>query len=527
MSWSRRRSRQRADVRLDDDFWEADAEAQADRVLGARIPAIQHERASVEGLVRLAGEARAEGIDAKLEELYDLLLRLAREDNDPLAKVLVFTEFIPTQRLLVDYLESMGVEVAVLNGSMAVEDRLRAQEDFAGQAQVLVSTEAGGEGLNLQVAHLVVNYDLPWNPMRIEQRIGRVDRIGQTRPVKAFNLVLADSVEERVHDLLELKLSRILEEFGVDKLSDVLDSSAFEQAFQAAYGDAVRGLDVDEITSVVADQVEADGVVLRDWRDLLGGEMPDPAEARAMRDHPLPYWVEQMTVAGVRAAGGQVEPLLDGWHLRWPDGGTAAVAFRRGAIRDGRRFATLGDPRIASLMVTGMSSDWSGDPLTARLPGVTAPAGLWTLWVVGAHLGSRREQRAIPLFLDDSGIILSTTGRAIWDRLLEPASSLEEVSGFDPTEPSMSDAREQAEAQAAGVYASLRGALLDRVVRERARYEDFYERRRTMVERIGLPAVRRRRLDELEAERARELSGLVLGEVAPELRCIAAVRIVA
>lgn len=517
----------RGDIRLDDDFWEADPDDQATRALAARIPAIRHERETVEGLVRLAGEARAEGNDAKLEQLYDLVLQLAREDNDPLAKVLVFTEFVPTQEMLVAYLESMGIETAVLNGSMDVEDRLRAQEAFAGPARVLVSTEAGGEGLNLQVAHLVVNYDLPWNPMRIEQRIGRVDRIGQDRPVKAFNLVLADSVEERVHDLLELKLARILEEFGVDKLSDVLDSSAFEQAFQAAYGDAVRGLDVDEITSVVADLVERDGAVLRDWRDLLGGEMPDPAEARAMRDHPLPYWVERMTVSGIRATGGSAQPMLDGWHLQWPDGGTTTVGFRREAAGDERRLATLGDRRIAALMSSAISGDWSGDPLVASSPGDSIPPGLWTLWLVGAHLASRVERRVVPLFIDDSGIVLATTARSIWDRLLEPATSLQDSPDGAGTGPGLTDARDLVESQAAAIYASLRGSLLERVVRERARYEDFYERRRAMLERIGLPAVRRRRLEELEAERTRELGGLVIGEVASELRCLAAIRFVA
>ena len=69
---------------------------------------------------------------------------------------------------------------------------------FAEKTRILVSTDAGGEGLNLQFAHIVINYDLPWNPMRIEQRIGRVDRIGQKYPVKAFNLIFEDSVELRV-----------------------------------------------------------------------------------------------------------------------------------------------------------------------------------------------------------------------------------------------------------------------------------------------------------------------------------------
>ena len=98
---------------------------------------------------------------------------------------------------------------------------------------MLVSTDAGGEGLNLQFCHVIVNYDLPWNPMKIEQRIGRVDRIGQKHVVRALNFALEDTVELRVREVLEEKLQRILEEFGVDKLSDVLDSEEGDIPFEA------------------------------------------------------------------------------------------------------------------------------------------------------------------------------------------------------------------------------------------------------------------------------------------------------
>src|SRR5258706_10054050 len=84
------------------------------------------------------------------------------------------------------------------------------------------STDAGGEGLNLQFCHVVVNFDIPWNPMRLEQRIGRVDRIGQGHMVRALNFVLQDTVEFRVREVLEEKLAVILREFGVDKTGDVL-----------------------------------------------------------------------------------------------------------------------------------------------------------------------------------------------------------------------------------------------------------------------------------------------------------------
>jgi len=137
--------------------------------------------------------------------------------------------------MLAEYLERRSLRIVCLNGSMDVDERRQIQSQFVGDAQILISTDAGGEGLNLQFCHVVVNFDLPWNPMKLEQRIGRVDRIGQRNIVRALNFALVGTVELRCERVLEEKLRRILEEFGVDKLADVLDSEEggipFEELF--------------------------------------------------------------------------------------------------------------------------------------------------------------------------------------------------------------------------------------------------------------------------------------------------------
>ena len=119
---------------------------------------------------------------------------------------LVFTEYRATQMYLGRQLEEAGLEVHYLHGGQAQSQRGMEIDAFRRRGGVLVATEAGGQGLNLQTASVVVNYDLPWNPMRVEQRIGRVHRLGQTREVRILNLCARDTVEEHVLSLLHEKI---------------------------------------------------------------------------------------------------------------------------------------------------------------------------------------------------------------------------------------------------------------------------------------------------------------------------------
>ena len=211
---------------LSEEEWaDLDGQEQMDTLLTTRLAALKDERAEVKLLLDAARGTEAAGPDAKAEALLDWIYRLQQEESDPDLKVLVFTEFVPTQEMLREFLTDRGFSVVCLNGSLGMDERENAQQSFAGKARILVSTDAGGEGLNLQFCHVVVNYDIPWNPMKLEQRIGRVDRIGQAHAVRAVNFAIQDTVEHRVREVLEEKLAVILQEFGVDKTGDILDSA--------------------------------------------------------------------------------------------------------------------------------------------------------------------------------------------------------------------------------------------------------------------------------------------------------------
>ena len=122
-------------------------------------------------------------------------------------KVIIFTQFRGTQDYIVKMLQSKGYSVAVFNGQMSQSEKDKCIEDFRNEKQILVSTESGGEGRNLQFCKYLINFDLPWNPMRIEQRIGRIHRLGQNDDVHIINLSAKDTIESYVLELLDKKIN--------------------------------------------------------------------------------------------------------------------------------------------------------------------------------------------------------------------------------------------------------------------------------------------------------------------------------
>ncbi|MEB3198327.1 MAG: SNF2-related protein [Candidatus Sericytochromatia bacterium] len=158
------------------------------------------------------------------------LLRVLREIDD---KAIVFASFYETQRFLQAQLVAAGHEVVLFSGLMGQSEKDAAVEAFrAPGRRILVCTDAGSEGVNLQFCHALVNYDLPWNPMRVEQRIGRVHRIGQKRDVVVVNMAVRDTVEEYILELLSQKIQLFTHAVGETDLilSQLRGVETFERA---------------------------------------------------------------------------------------------------------------------------------------------------------------------------------------------------------------------------------------------------------------------------------------------------------
>jgi len=236
-------------------------------------------RAEIAELKQLAEQAKAveqAGVEAKLSRLRNLLQEQGFFDH-PEKRLLLFTEFKDTLDYLVGKLKDWGFRVGCIHGGMRIGSRddtgsrLHAEQQFKdGAIQILVATEAAGEGINLQCCHILFNYDIPWNPNRLEQRMGRIHRYGQRKDCLIFNFVATNTIEGRVLQRLLEKLQEIRNALDDDTVfnvvGEVLPAAQIERVLRDYYagrmGDAdledrlLRNVDEDRFRAICQNALE-------------------------------------------------------------------------------------------------------------------------------------------------------------------------------------------------------------------------------------------------------------------------------
>jgi superfamily II DNA or RNA helicase len=289
------------------------------------------EVATLKDLVDAARRVRDQASDSKLAALRECLKRAQFDElKDGRGKLIVFTEHRATVNYLREQLGHWGYTTCEIHGAMNPHERKRAQEEFRTSAQVCVATEAAGEGINLQFCHLMINYDMPWNPTRLEQRLGRIHRIGQEREVHAFNFVATESedgqpvIEGRIlHRLLE-KLDQMRAALGnrvFDVIGEVLslnDINLPEMLRNCAYDP--RRLDeyIDQIDRIDPAKLkayeEATGIALA--RANVDFSAFQAANYESEERRLMPKYVEKYFEAAARELGLRMEPRADGlWRV--------------------------------------------------------------------------------------------------------------------------------------------------------------------------------------------------------------------
>lgn len=189
--------------------------------------------------------------DTKIETLISLIKEI--HEDDPGAQILIYTKHPTTLSYIVEKLASSNLEAIPYQGGLTREERQERVDKFKKGAKILISTETGAEGLNFQFCHHLINYDLPWNPMSVEQRIGRLDRIGQKNDIHVYSLATKDTMEERVVDLIVNKmcciglvigeLPIILFNLGLDSDTET-GTPKIEQMILDAFIDSKNNLEV-------------------------------------------------------------------------------------------------------------------------------------------------------------------------------------------------------------------------------------------------------------------------------------------
>ena len=275
-------------------------------------------------------------VEAKLRHLKTALEDLNRQH--PGSKMLIFTESRDTLDYLEKNLRRWNYSVCTIHGGMGLEERIRAESIFKNEAQVLVATEAAGEGINLQFCNLMINYDIPWNPNRLEQRMGRIHRYGQTREVFIFNLVATDTREGQVLKALFDKLEEIRKELGSDKVFDVLgDIVQGKNLAQLLVEAASQARSMDEILREIEIKVDPEYIarVREELGESLATRFIDYTRIREMadqaREHRLiPEYTQAFFKRAMETLGGKWQPKT---VPEYPEGSFLSIESVPAALR--------------------------------------------------------------------------------------------------------------------------------------------------------------------------------------------------
>lgn len=454
-----------------EDLVEMNLEDKFEEALEVMSLDIKEEILQLKAIYNMAKQAEYQYLDAKIEILLNLLDHLKNQFNAP--KVIIFTEFVATQNYLCDMLKSKGYTISLINGSMDIDMRNLALRGFKDKNDILISTDAGGEGLNLQFANIVINYDLPWNPMKIEQRIGRVDRIGQKQDVYIYNFIIAETIENRVRAVLEDKLSIILSETGIDKLADVLDNELADIDFTEVYVKSIRSPgDIEYNTRKIEEDIKKQIMTAKEYRELLREDKKLEISTEFFNGFELENLLYRM---------------LNSYNL-WKE--------EKVKLLDN---ISINDKEITRHL--NQDSYWSTDD---RIPIVTIQdlpneKGYFSLWELSIN-NDLQSRKIIPIFINDHLIMRPFSGRRIWEELLKPDSVLIIKNNMTIDKSLIDKIIEVAQEVAYDIFLELKDEYEKKNEESYRKYSYAICLRKEASNRIGIENIRKARINSLEIE---------------------------
>lgn len=448
-------------------------------------------------IISLAKQAQFQNQDAKVEPLLNEIDAILSEDRTQ--KVIIFTEFVATQTYLQELLVNRDYTVTILNGGMSIDERNAAMQEFKTSTSIFISTDAGGEGLNLQFANIIINYDLPWNPMKIEQRCGRVDRIGQQRDVHIYNFIVGETVENRVREVLEEKLSVILKEMGVDKYSDVLDSEVAECDFTDVYMRSIgHASQVEKNLYPVETEMKQQLTNAQKYKDVI----------REEKD--LTKLVGTESNFDVDSALRTMLTYYECWQGHDP-----RLIDR----------ISIADEEITQHLKTELVQDRTAPLMSIQIDNFPNEEGYFMLWELSI---SEKEsgKRILPIFVNSAMLLRPMAGKRIMDVFLDGNSKLRVSSAPNVDAEIYSKLEKSCMDFAYDTFVELKEKQMQQNEESFKKYMYALELRQEAAEHIGIENIRRSRLQKLQKEKANiEAQHRKGSQVYPDFRLIMMARL--
>ena len=448
-------------------------------------------------IISLAKQAQFQNQDAKVEPLLNEIDAILNEDRTQ--KVIIFTEFVATQTYLQELLVNRGYTVTILNGGMSIDERNAAMQEFKTSTSIFISTDAGGEGLNLQFANIIINYDLPWNPMKIEQRCGRVDRIGQQRDVHIYNFIVGETVENRVREVLEEKLSVILKEMGVDKYSDVLDSEVAECDFTDVYMRSIgHASQVEKNLYPVEAEMKQQLTNAQKYKDVI----------REEKD--LTKLVGTESNFDVDSALRTMLTYYECWQGHDP-----RLIDR----------ISIADEEITQHLKTELVQDRTAPLMSIQIDNFPNEEGYFMLWELSIF-EKESGKRILPIFVNSAMVLRPMAGKRIMDVFLDGSSKLSVSSASNVDAEIYSKLEKSCMDFAYDTFVELKEKQMQQNEESFKKYMYALELRQEAAEHIGIENIRRSRLQKLQKEKANiEAQHRKGSQVYPDFRLIMMARL--
>ncbi len=472
------------------------------------IPPLQNEITLLEQLIAQATDCLATETDAKATKLIEHIKQLKIETDNSDIKILVFTEFRSTQKMLLKLLKEEGFLCEFINGSQDLDERKIALRQFKNDSQILIGTDAAGESLNMQFCHIVFNFDLPWNPMMIEQRIGRVDRIGQQNRVQAFNMLTSNSIDLRVYEVIEVKLNAILQHLGIDKTSDVLDSTLDVKRINQLYLQSLLDPSrfeyagekwINEIKKKLKDFKSTEGAL-----PLIKEDEIDKKKAAEIKHSPLPIWLEDMITQYALHHKGAVSKRIDG-----------SVLLQWGNVKMNASFeplVALNNPNLehVTLQHNMVQNILCSIPEFSASNGITVlqsstddqEKGMWSLWEVTAFNYLESKSTYIAQFVSENGKVYPAYANEIWNQLISNQCSFKyEKSVSSEIALEMVDREYKSlENYLQNTFSKLETDIREIMQKRFQKRENLYNFQKKGIERIGIGNIRTAKLKRLNED---------------------------